>query len=64
MPDRVTEPLSTTRDDQRRYRCDIRGCAGTATWRSGDDERIELCTHHRDLIESNSLNLIEDEHDR
>lgn len=42
--------------------CDIRGCPGVAEWRVlGTEEQIEFCRRHRDLIEDEGLDLIEDE---
>jgi hypothetical protein len=51
------EPLN----DSVRHQCDIRGCLGVAEWRVlGTDEHIGFCRRHRDLIEDEGLDLIDE----
>lgn len=41
--------------------CAIVGCGRPAEWRVlGTDERIGFCRHHRDLIEDDGLELIDE----
>jgi hypothetical protein len=57
MPDSAIEPLF----DSVRHQCDIRGCLGVAEWRVlGTDEHIGFCRRHRDLIEDEGLDLIDE----
>lgn len=52
MPERPIEPS---------FDCAIVGCERRAEWIVlGTDERIGFCRYHRDLIEDEGLDLIED----
>jgi hypothetical protein len=53
----VIPPLAT----EPPFICAIRECCRVAEWRLlGTDERIGFCRHHRDLIEDDGLDLIDD----